>query len=264
MLTFLHISDTHISGDPAYCPPWETEPTRHPNLNVERLLEAILALPFTFDFILHTGDVCADPLEENYHAAREILLRFPMPMYCLPGNHDSFEMMRDFLHDGQELHALGDDRVEIGKHQLVTLDSNGQGDAHAPTISEGQIQAFAARLKAADGQPVIVAAHHPIIKTGIPWVDDEMRLQNGERIHQLLMARRDWLAGVFHGHIHQSVNAHSDGVMYVCCQSTWTNLAAYPGLAGRNEKDELTPGGFNLVMLRGSRSFVRRFHLPLA
>ena len=262
MPTFLHISDTHISGDADYCPPWETTPPPHPNAGVERLLAAITGLPFAFDFILHTGDVCADPLAENYRAARQLLLRFPTPMYLLPGNHDSAEMMRDLLHDGRELHALGDERLELGDCQLVTLDTNDPGDPHAPTLSDDRVDAFAQRMAATDGQPTIVAAHHPLIETGVPYLDDEMRVQNGERIHQILLEYRSQLAGVFYGHIHQSTATQSDGIMYLSCQSTWTNLAAYPGLLRNPEKDELTPGGFNLVMLRGSRSFIRRYHLP--
>ena len=261
MLTFLHISDTHISGDAEYRPPWETEAGPHPNDGVERLLAAIAALPFAFDFILHTGDVCADPLAENYHKARQLLLRLSQPVYCLPGNHDSTVMMLDLLHDGRALHVMRDDRVQIGEYQLVTLDTNDPGDPHAPTLSDERIDAFAQRMAATDGQPTIVAAHHPLIETGVPYLDDEMRVQNGERIHQILLEYRSQLAGVFYGHIHQSTATQSDGIMYLSCQSTWTNLAAYPGLLRNPEKDELTPGGFNLVMLRGSRCFVRRYHL---
>ena len=60
MLTFLHISDTHISADPEYRPHRPRQPVQHPNRGVESLLEAIGGLSFPVDFILHTGDVCAE------------------------------------------------------------------------------------------------------------------------------------------------------------------------------------------------------------
>ena len=66
MLTFLHISDTHISADPEYGPHWLDKPLAHPNRGVEALLAAIGALSFPVDFILHTGDICAEPELENY------------------------------------------------------------------------------------------------------------------------------------------------------------------------------------------------------
>ncbi len=263
MLRFLHISDTHIIGDRDIGSSRETDAAQ-PNAGAERLIAAIKALPFAVDFILHTGDVCADPWAEDCVTARELLLQLPGPIYCLPGNHDCADLMLDSLHDGRRLHVLGDDHVEIAGCHLVTLDTNGLegGDRHAPTISAGQIEAFAERLGAAGEGPAIVAGHHPLIKTGVAWIDDEMRVQNGQRIHEILRAYRGALAGYFHGHIHQCMNTYSEGLLYVSCQSTWTNLAGYPGVR-ENEKDALTPAGFNLVMLDGDRSFVRRYHLPL-
>ncbi len=262
MLTFLHISDTHISGDAAYHPPWIPASVAHPKRGAELLLEAILALPFPFDFILHTGDVCADPHEADYRRARELLLQMPGPVYLLPGNHDSAELMKANLHDGRKLHVLRDAFIELGDYRLITLDTNGPGDAHAPLLPDEQIQSFADMLEAAGGQPIIAAMHHLPIATGVTWLDKEMRIQNGDRIQGLLRAHRDRLTGVFHGHIHQQTVAHEDGVLYVCCPSTWSNLAGYPGVR-EGLADPLTPGGFNLVMLQGSRVFVRRYNLPL-
>ncbi len=261
LLTFLHISDTHISSDPAYHPPWIPESVAHPNRGTELLLDAIKALPFAFDFILHTGDVCADPHEADYFCARELLLQFPGPMYLLPGNHDSATHMEAILHDGQALHVLRDAHVEVSGYHLVTLDTNGPGDAHAPCLPDEQIAWFAQTLAAVGDQPIIAAMHHLPLATGVPWLDEHMRIQNGDRIQRILRGRRDKLAGVFHGHIHQQTEAHKDGVLYICCPSTWSNLTGYPDMR-EGIADPLTAGGFNLVMLSGNRSFVRRYNLP--
>lgn len=260
LLTFLHISDTHISSDPAYKMPASADELPHPNRGTEALLTAIQRLPFAFDFILHTGDVCADPTEADCLCARELLLRFPAPMFLLAGNHDSGALLRQVLHDGERLHVLGDSQRAIKGCRLVTLDTNGEGDVHAPVMERGRIEALKNRLDAADS-PTIVAAHHPLIRTGVPWIDDEMRLQNGEEIQRLLARRRQRIAGFFHGHIHQAMDSYADGLLHVSCQSTWSNLAGYPGLT-RPEADSRTPGGFNLVMLRGGTTFVRRYSLP--
>lgn len=262
MLTFLHISDTHISGDPDYHPPWIPERVPHPNRGVEALLAAIHRLPFKIDFILHTGDVCADPEAADYHSARELLLQLPGPVYLLPGNHDSAEYMQAVLHDGQKLHVLRDDQREVGGYHLITLDSNGPGDAHAPRLPDEQIAYFADALAGLGDQPIIAAMHHAPIRTGVTWLDEQMRIQNGDRIQEILRLHRDKLAGVFHGHIHQQTVTQQDGVLYVCCPSTWSNLAGYPGLRD-GIADPLTPGGFNLVMLRDSGAFVRRYNLPV-
>ncbi len=262
MLTFLHISDTHISDDTGDLPEYDFNGAPHPNRGAEQLLEAIRQLPFDTDFILHTGDVCADPFAENYQCARDLFRQIEQPLYLLPGNHDSADLMVDILHDGEALTVLRDAHLQVQGHHLLTLDTNGDGDAHAPALREGQIEWFAERLKLIGDQRAIVAAHHPLIETGVRWLDETMRVQNGERIQSILQAYSANIAGVFHGHIHQPTNTLSEGVLYVSCPSTWFNLAAYPG-ALDVEYDLLTPGGFNLVVIREHRTFVRRYNLPL-
>jgi len=265
MLTFLHITDTHISADPAYAPPWMEAGYPHPNRGVDLLHAALSQLPFNPDFILHTGDVAAEPEAQNYVCAREMLLQFPLPMYCLPGNHDSATLMQDILHDGERLHVLRDDALELPGCYLLTLDSNGTGDAHAPYLQEQQLQRLAARLQALHGKPLLMALHHPLLPTGVPWIDEQMRVQNGERVHDLLR-QEPRLRAVLHGHIHQSTITIRDGINYISCPSTWSNLAAYPGLQVdecAETTDPLTAGGFNLVMLRGESCFLRRYSLPL-
>ena len=262
MSTFLHISDTHISADPNYHPPWIPRSVPHPNRGAEALLAAIQRLPFAIDFILHTGDVCADPKPADYRCARELLRQAPAPMYLLPGNHDSAAHMLDILHDGQRFYVLRDAQTQIGACRLITLDSAAGGDEHAPHLRDEQIDWLARQLEAIDDGLAVLALHHPLIETGVPWLDQEMRVQNGERIQHVLARHSAKIAAVFHGHIHQQTTAHSDGLLHVSSQSTWSNLAAYPGLRD-GEADASTPGGFNLVMLRGKRVFVRRYSLPI-
>ena len=261
MLRFLHISDTHISADPEYHPPWIPAAVRHPQVGAAALLRRVSQLPFEIDFILHTGDVCADPIAADYHCARDLLRQFDAPMFLLPGNHDSAELMLEILHDGERLQVLGDARICIKGYTLVTLNSNGEGDVHAPEIGEERIQTLSANLAAAAG-PIIVALHHPLLAVGVPVLDEGMRVQNGERIHNLLASRAEQIAGVFHGHIHQLTNTTRDGVTYICCPSTWSNLAAHPGLL-ENTPDLDTPAGFSLVMIDDGVTFVRRYSLPL-
>jgi Icc protein len=262
LLTFLHISDTHISADPAYHPPAIPDSLPHPNHGVERLLEAIDGLPFEIEFILHTGDVCADPHEKDYHCARELLSQLSQPLYLLPGNHDSAQLMEDILHDGEQLRVLRDAHVQLEGCHLLTLDSNGEGDIHAPNLRDEQIEWFAEQLESISDQPIIVGLHHALIETGVPWIDEQMRVQNGGRIQRLLQQHQHSITGVFYGHIHQMTTSVSGGVMYICCPSTWSNLAAYPGLK-ESEPDLNTAVGFNLVMLRDNHTFVRRYSLPL-
>ena len=263
VLTFLHISDTHISADPGYHPPWVPPSVPHPNRGVENLLAAVEQLPYEIDFILHTGDVCADPQAADYHQARRLLSAFEQPMYLLPGNHDSPQLMRDILDDGERRRVLRDECAVVNGVHLLALDTCGGGEAHAPMLAEAQIAWFADALEQAAGQPLLAALHHPLIPTGIDWIDRVMRVQNGERIQRLLQAHRGPFCGAFHGHIHQVAQSFCAGVLYSGGASTWYSLRAYPGLQ-RDAPDLTAPGGFNLVVIRENRSFVRACSLPLA
>lgn len=260
MVNFIHISDTHISSNPDYHPHWVHESVVHPNTGVDALVAAISRLSFVIDFILHTGDICADPHVVDYQTARDILSPMGIPIYMMPGNHDSLDLMCDFLHDNLNLHALGDAHIQIKDYHLITLNTNGAGDTHAPMLYDHQLAWLESELLKTEQGRIIIATHHPIIGTGVDWIDNRMRVQNGQHIHKILIPYANQLCGVFHGHIHQSVNSYCDGVLYASAPSTWYNLQAYPDLQ-HDEDDLAMSGGFNLVMLRDNRTFIRRYSL---
>lgn len=261
MLSFLHISDTHISVNTKIGSHELFAAAPHPNHSAEALVGAIRRLPYQIDFILHTGDVCADPLPENYHRALEILRHLEQPLILLPGNHDSLDMMREILSDGERRRVMGDDHIAIKGYHLLSIDGSGADNPLAPTLSDSQIERFAAQASRTRDEAMLVAAHYPLIRTGVPWIDDQSRVQNGERIHDILTLHRQQVAGVFFGHIHQAAVSVCDGITYTCCPSAWSNFAGYPGLVSA-EADAGTPSGFNLVMIRENRSFIRRVFLP--
>ncbi len=261
MLTFLHIGDTHISVDPEIGSHELFAAAPHPNRRAEALVAAIGRLPFRIDFILHTGDVCADPQTENYRCALDILRQLQPRLIMLPGNHDSLDLMREILSDGERSLVMGDDQISVEGYHLLSIDGSGADNPLAPTLSDKQIERFADQVSRTRDEPILVAAHYPFIRTGVPWIDNQSRVQNGERIHDILARHRQRVLGVFFGHIHQAVNSVCDGITYTCCPSAWSNFAGYPGM-GSAEADVGTPGGFNLVMIRENRSFIRRLFLP--
>ena len=259
MITFLHISDTHISGDPGYSPPWLEPGSSHPNPGAESLLRAISRLPFPIDFVLHTGDVCADPHEADYVRARDMLEAIDAPLLLLPGNHDSGDLLAAHLHDGERRHVLRDDHWQIGDLHILALDTS--GGEHAPRLRAEQLDWLDSALAGCDGGQILVAAHHPLLETGIAWLDENMRVQNGAAAHAILARHQARIVGVLYGHIHQPTISCADGISYISCPSTWNNLAAYPG-ATANPLDPHCPPGYNLITLQGGRLFARRCALP--
>ena len=72
LLRVVHISDTHIHPDANY---------RHYNAPspltcVSALVDAVNALPFQPDFILHSGDIVYNPDPEAYAATKAAVIQF--------------------------------------------------------------------------------------------------------------------------------------------------------------------------------------------
>ncbi|HEY3553257.1 MAG TPA: metallophosphoesterase, partial [Solirubrobacterales bacterium] len=108
------LSDLHI------CDEWEGV---DPVAQVERVVEAIRALPNRPDAVLVSGDLADDSSLENYARARELMERLDAPLYVLAGNHDD----RGRLREAFALPGAGDEPInytaEVGGLRLVLFDS---------------------------------------------------------------------------------------------------------------------------------------------
>jgi 3',5'-cyclic AMP phosphodiesterase CpdA len=71
MVRFIHITDTHIAADPNF-----VLYGHKPLDNLRQLVAVINALPYSFDFVLHTGDVADDFSAEAYRRAKRVLDEF--------------------------------------------------------------------------------------------------------------------------------------------------------------------------------------------
>jgi Icc protein len=109
---------------------------------------------------------------------------------------------------------------------------------------------------------LIVAVHHNLLPTGIPWLDDFMRTTNGEAVHAALLPARHRLRGVFFGHVHQPLDMLRDGILYASAPSSWCQYHAYPDQADTIE-DAASGPGFNIVTVTDDQTYVRRCRLTV-
>lgn len=259
-LVFIHISDTHISHDPAYQLP---QAPHTPAAGARALVEAVNAVPFTPDFVLHTGDVAYDPVPDAYHTARDILREIRWPTYYLNGNHDDAAALQRMMLGREAVTAPLDYEFEAKGVQLVVVDSNGPAVAPAGSVTEPQLERL--RRIAADPddrRPLVVATHHNVLPNGSPWWDTFMGMTNGEAFHAALLPARHRLRGVLHGHTHQETTTIRDGILYCGIASSWYQLMAWPGqvaIVGDRE----TPAGFNVVVVTPEQMFIRRHHFSV-
>jgi Icc protein len=259
-LRFVHITDTHISADPNY---GRDEQHGSPAVAARALVTTVNALPFQPDFILHTGDVAFDPDEASYQLAAEIFRPLKAPLYYLPGNHDSGEMLQRIVIEREPVLPC-DDEFEVNGVQIITVDSNQPFEMDQPNsrIADAQIERLNRIAASNDSRPLLVATHHNVLPIGAPWWDRYMRMQNGEAFHMALLPARERLLGVLHGHVHMNVQIMRDGIAYIAGQSPWFSLHCAPDQQETKFDIQALPG-FNVISIVGRQMFVRQHTFTL-
>ncbi len=231
LLTFVHISDTHLmpagrrpdfDGIPPELALYAEQVLSVPYDSQQAaaaLVSRVNALPFSPDFILHTGDVTGHPLSvADYELARDALSGFHVPVIYVPGNHDALPLFQPVLR-GEDAATPYDHERDFNGVQWLFLDSNDPDDTHGGLLSAGQLSTLKSQLHTEDPRPVIVALHHHAQRIGIDWLD-ELALANGDDLHALLKASGRRILGVFCGHIHRATAIVQDGIPYFSAPAT--------------------------------------------
>jgi Icc protein len=254
ILRFVHVSDTHIHHDPTYVLQNAPHP---PNACARALVNALNALPFQPDFVLHTGDVAYNPDPKAYTTAREIFSEIRYPIHYLSGNHDDKVSLQRVLLEREVPLIPFDFEFEMKSVHVVCFDSHGTGSEPAGFLNNSQLTRLESICSASDERPLIVAVHHNVLKTGIPWWDDVMCMANGDAFHEALLPARHRLRGVFHGHVHQPVDTLRHGILYSGVAAAWYQLHTWPGQTDA-VGDTAGQPGFNVVTVTPKQTFIRR------
>jgi Icc protein len=255
MLNFIHISDTHLNPDPTYTGTYADYSSLE---GTRALVEQVNALPFTPDFVLHTGDVVYDPLPEAYEIAAEVLGGIKYPTYYLAGNHDHAPTLQRALMGRREVIAPLYYEFEVNGVQIICLDSNGPVEVPRGYVTAEQLASLEGLCSAQDERPLMVAVHHNPVPVGIAWLDEFMAVQNGEDLHRALLPARQRMRGVFFGHVHQNIEMYRDGILYSSVLSSWCQFHAWPGMPDTTPDLHADPG-FNHVMITRDQTFIRRY-----
>lgn len=273
LLNFVHISDTHLLKPDTTHDFSDIEPGSTWSLYAQQimalpydtrtaaqaLVREINALPVKVDFVLHTGDVFNDPASpDDYRDAAEIFSAVKYPIYYLPGNHDDTAGLQRVL-QGRDPAASFDYQFEVNGVQFICLDSNdrtGVYPPHSGWLDDNQLTWLEAICAADDGRPLVVALHHHPFAIDVAPLD-ELRLYNGDALHQILLTARHRLRGVFFGHVHHPFDVVQDGIFYSSAASAWYQFAGWPEYGIASVIEGANPG-FSLVTITRERTFVRR------
>lgn len=258
---FVHISDTHIGSSPNY-----SRHGHYPLACARKLVEVINELPVQADFVIHTGDVVTEPDPISFGLAAETFSKLKIPIYYANGNHDTAADIRHFLPMGSHKSAGKDPHrlsytFDIKGYRFLVLDARGPDeiDPHG-LLPESQLE-LAAEEAAVDGPPLVVFIHYPVLPMNSIWMDENMLILNGEKLHRALRPAADRIRGVFHGHIHQQMQVIRDGIVYVSVASAFSQFGAWPD-------DEVThfdvdhDPGFGFVHLLPDKTNIHQHTFP--
>lgn len=260
-MRFIHISDSHL-GKTAEFIYNGFNSYRH----LEKAIEAINSLPFSVDFVLHSGDVAEYGSSEEYALARRLLERLRFPVRYAVGNHDNGMLLQNALLGIESPAGRYDQAFMVAGVQVIILDTN-NGFVPNGTLTERQLADLRA-LCTPEGAPLIIALHHPPVPLDTPWAQEgwasfgfrSMLLNEGEAFRAAIAPARERLRGVFFGHMHRTFQVQRDGILYYGAPSTVIQFAAYPEQRDPKPAPE-EPPAFTLVSVDDVQVTIRQYAL---
>jgi 3',5'-cyclic AMP phosphodiesterase CpdA len=153
------------------------------------------------DAVLVTGDVSDDGSAESYVIARAEIDRLGLPILVVPGNHDRREGLRAAFRELPDIPGAGliDWVVDLGETRIVGLDTLVEGQGGGRLRAES-LDLLSQAIDGAGDRAVVVALHHPPLRTGIRFMD-AIGLENLADLAEVVSRR----AGPIHfvaGHVH--------------------------------------------------------------
>lgn len=229
----MQLTDLHLVGNP--------ERTLR-GINTAATLRSVLTHARTrcegLDALLLTGDLVHDDPAAYLHIAR-IFGDADVPVYCIPGNHDTPEQMRIAL--ARPPFQVGGSAV-LGSWVIVLLDS------YVPNTDGGrlgtdQLAHLERTLSAHRDKHALICLHHHPIAMGSEWLDN-VGLQDATAFRNLI-ARHRTVRGVVWGHVHQSLDVFMDGVRYMATPATCAQFKPHSDDFALDDK----PPGYRLLEL---------------
>jgi Icc protein len=213
------ITDTHISTPDSANDRYFRTPE-----HLERAVAHLNRLVPRPDVVLVTGDLVERGEAEEYARLRSILDRLTMPVYVIPGNHDSREnLTRAFADRGYlPLQGFLHYTVEEWPVRLIGLDTNIPGAPGGRLCAE-RLAWLDARLTEAPERPTLVFMHHPPFVTGMLAMD-AMGLDGGAALAEVIR-RHPQVERVVCGHVHRPMTRRFAGTVASTSPATAHQLA---------------------------------------
>lgn len=167
-----------------------------------------------------TGDLIQDDSRQAYDRFCDLMSAPGLPVYCVPGNHDIRELMRDAL-SRDPFHYCAS--VQINNWLITGIDSCLEGDAGG-RVDDQEMNRLAKILEDTTAEHVLICLHHPPLPVGSKWLD-QVGLKNGEEFLRMIAQPGNVRAAIF-GHIHQAFSEEYESIRIIGTPSTCRQFKA--------------------------------------
>lgn len=209
VVRLLHITDTHLHASPE---------GRMRGVYTDATLRAVLTRAMGDedqpDAMLATGDLVQDETATGYQRLRDLLGRYDLPVYCLPGNHDELQTMHAVL-DAEPFQVCGEARFD--NWSLILLNSHYDG-ADFGLLAKSELDRLTNTLSRKEASHYLVCLHHQVLSMGSRWLDG-VGLRNADDLVEILDDHKS-VRGVVWGHVHQASDRYRQGVRFLSSPST--------------------------------------------
>jgi Icc protein len=166
------------------------------------------------DAVLVTGDAVEDCSREGYERFKSIFEPLDVPILCLPGNHDSPDLMAEMLDTGRFSFCGFRD---FERWRLIMLNSHVPGSPGG-VLSDSELHRLDRTLQDSGDRFVLVAVHHQPVPIGSSWLDG-LGLSNGSELLSVV-GRYSQSRVVVWGHVHQVLDQQHGDLRMLCTPST--------------------------------------------
>jgi 3',5'-cyclic AMP phosphodiesterase CpdA len=171
------------------------------------------------DVTVLTGDLVDRGTPAEYKHLHALIAPLAMPVFVIPGNHDSREPLRQaFAADGY-LPATGFLQFAIESYpvRLVALDTLVEGE-HRGALCAERLAWLERTLATAPERPTLILMHHPPFATGIDFMD-RFGLEDAAAF-AAVVARHKQVERILCGHLHRAIDRRFAGTVAGTAPST--------------------------------------------
>ena len=168
------------------------------------------------DFIIATGDLSEDGTHSAYSRLQTIFEDRGIPVFVVPGNHDSVINIQASL---VNLTIRMEKVTDLGSWVIIFLNSQVEGRAYGIVDSESLLR-LENTLNSIYQKPCLVALHHSPISG---CVADVCQLKNGQEFLNVIEKHKN-VKAVISGHTHQSVDYSRSGFELLTTPSTFLHI----------------------------------------